>query len=90
MSEHETSSAAKRTERVSLIEARDRSKYVQRIADQNDMLAAIAGDLERMTRAFNQACMNLAVLRPRGRDTSLGEDAEAWAEALLDGLGSPW
>jgi hypothetical protein len=46
--------------------------------------------LDDLDRAFRQACTNLATVRPSGRDTSLGEDADAWAQALLDGLGSPW
>jgi hypothetical protein len=37
---------------------------------QSNEMAILTADLERITRAFGQACMNLATLRPSGRDTS--------------------
>jgi len=46
--------------------------------------------VDALDRALAQACTNLATIRPSGRDTSLYEDALAWRQALLDGLGSPW
>jgi len=43
-------------------------------------------ELERLTRAFEQACSNLAVLRgTREEGRSVGDDAELWKACLLAG-----
>ncbi len=43
--------------------------------------------LRQTERAFAQACTNLAVLRPDGRDMSIGEIADLYRDALLAGWG---
>lgn len=45
--------------------------------------------VDALDRALAQAATNLATIRPSG-DGSLGDDAIAWREALLDGKASPW
>jgi hypothetical protein len=71
-------------------EALDLGLQVWRKTPTREKFVAAMDDVTMLERAFKQACTNLATISPSGRDTSLGEDADAWAEALLSGFGSPW
>lgn len=46
---------------------------------------AYGDDKSVVVRALAQACTNLAMTSFRGKDTSLGEEAQRWQDALLAG-----